>query len=157
MTKRRQFTRVFVISSSDEKIARAVRMGAEAGVNYTKDSVSKAILDLSGGGVDMVIDSVGEASWSDSLKSLRRGGRLVTCGATTGSHPSADIQRMFIRQLTVYGSTGGDVGEFRLLIDVFNQGRIKPVIDQTFRMPEIRDAFDRLYRGEQFGKVSVIA
>ena len=149
--------RVFVTSSSDEKIARAVAMGAEGGVNYTKDNVAKAILDMSGGGVDMVIDSVGDASWGDSLKSLRRGGRLVTCGATTGSHPSADIQRMFIRQLTVYGSTGGDVGEFRLLIDVFNQGLIKPVIDKTFRMPDIRDALDRLYKGEQFGKVSVVA
>ena len=124
--------RVFVTSSSDEKIARAVAMGADGGVNYRRDRVSKAILDMSGGGVDMVIDSVGEASWGESLKSLRRGGRLVTCGATTGGNPPADIQRVFIRQLEIYGSTGGSVEEFRQLLDVFNRGLVKPTINSTF-------------------------
>jgi NADPH:quinone reductase-like Zn-dependent oxidoreductase len=128
--------RVFVTSSSDEKIARAVRMGAEGGVNYARDQVSKAILDMSGGGVDMVIDSVGTASWSESLKSLRRGGRLVTCGATSGSNPPADLQRVFIRQLEIYGSTGGSVGEMRQLLDVFNRGLVKPVIDARFAMSD---------------------
>lgn len=148
--------RVFVTSSSDEKLERAIAMGAEAGVNYRKDSVSKAILDLSGGGVDMVIDSVGEASWGDSLRSLRRGGRLVTCGATTGSHPSADIQRLFIRQLEVYGSTGGSMAEFRQLVDMFNRGLVSPVIDRTFAMEDVRSAFDRLESGAQFGKISLL-
>jgi NADPH:quinone reductase-like Zn-dependent oxidoreductase len=147
--------RVFVTSSSDDKIARAVAMGATAGVNYSKDKVSKAILDMSGGGVDMVIDSVGQASWSESLKSLRRGGRLVTCGATTGSNPPADIQRLFIRQLEIYGSTGGSVGEARQLLDVFNRGLVKPIIDARFPMSDILTAFDRLESGGQFGKVSV--
>ena len=131
-------------SSSDAKIARAVSMGAQAGVNYRKDRVSKAILEMSGGGVDIVIDSVGEASWSESLKSLRRGGRLVTCGATTGGNPPAEIQRVFIRQLEIYGSTGGSVGEFRQLLDVFNRGLVKPCIDSSFRMADIRAGFDRL-------------
>ena len=70
--------RVYVTSSSDAKLARAKAMGASGGVNYTKDPVASSVLDLSGGGVDMVIDSVGQSSWGDSLKSLRRGGRLVT-------------------------------------------------------------------------------
>ena len=148
---------VFVTSSSDAKIERAIAMGATGGVNYHKDRVSSAILDMSGGGVDMVIDSVGEASWGESLRSLRRGGRLVTCGATTGSNPSADLQRVFIRQLEIYGSTGGNIGEFRQLIDVFNRGLVRPVIDETFRMPDIRQAFDRLASGAQFGKVSLVA
>lgn len=148
--------RVFVTSSSDEKIARAVAMGAEGGVNYAKDPVSRAILDMSGGGVDMVIDSVGAASWSDSLKSLRRGGRLVTCGATTGSNPPADLQRLFIRQLEIYGSTGGSLSELRQLLDVFNRGLVSPVIDARFAMSDIRGAFARLQSGGQFGKVSVV-
>ena len=148
--------RVFVTSSSDEKIARAVRMGAEGGVNYARDKVSKAILDMSGGGVDMVIDSVGTASWSESLKSLRRGGRLVTCGATSGSNPPADLQRVFIRQLEIYGSTGGSVGEMRQLLDVFNRGLVKPVIDARFAMSDALNAFDRLESGGQFGKVSMV-
>ena len=148
---------VFVTSSSDEKIARAFALGASAGVNYRRDRVSPAILQMSNGGVDLVIDSVGEASWGESLRSLRRGGRLVTCGATTGSNPPADLQRVFIRQLEIYGSTGGSVGEFRQLLDVFNRGLVKPVIDATFEMPDIRQALDRLASGAQFGKVSLVA
>jgi NADPH:quinone reductase-like Zn-dependent oxidoreductase len=149
--------RVFVTSSSDEKIARAVALGAEGGVNYRKDRVSKAILDMTlGAGVDMVIDSVGEASWGESLRSLRRGGRLITCGATTGSNPPSEIQRLFIRQLEIYGSTGGSVGEFRELLDVFGRGLLAPVIDSTFAIREIRAAFDRLSVGAQFGKISVV-
>jgi NADPH:quinone reductase-like Zn-dependent oxidoreductase len=148
--------RVFVTSSSDAKIARAVAMGAEGGVNYRRDRVSAAILDMSGGGVDMVIDSAGEASWGESLKSLRRGGRLVTCGATTGGNPPADIQRVFIRQLEIYGSTGGSVEEFRQLLGVFNRGQLKPAIDSTYPMPDIRAAFDHLESGAHFGKVSLV-
>ena len=148
--------RVFVTSSSDAKIARAIAMGASGGVNYHRDRVSKAILELSNGGVDMVIDSVGEASWGESLRSLRRGGRLVTCGATTGSNPPADLQRLFIRQLEIYGSTGGSVGEFRQLLDVFNRGLVKPVIDSTFEMTDIHRAFERLASRAQFGKVSLV-
>jgi NADPH:quinone reductase-like Zn-dependent oxidoreductase len=149
--------RVFVTSSSDAKIERAVAMGASGGVNYHTDRVSKAIPEMSNGGVDMVIDSVGEASWGESLRSLRRGGRLVTCGATTGSNPPADLQRVFIRQLEIYGSTGGSVGEFHQLLDVFNRGLVKPVIDATFGMSDIRPAFDRLASGAQFGKISLVA
>ena len=148
--------RVFVTSSSDAKIARAIAMGASGGVNYHRDRVSKAVLEMSNGGVDMVIDSVGEASWGESLRSLRRGGRLVTCGATTGSNPPADLQRLFIRQLEIYGSTGGSVGEFRQLLDVFNRGLVKPVIDSTFEMTDIHRAFERLASGAQFGKVSLV-
>jgi len=149
--------RVFVTSSSDEKIERAIALGADGGVNYRKDTVSKTILDMTRGvGVDMVIDSVGEASWGESLRSLRRGGRLITCGATTGSNPPSEIQRLFIRQLEIYGSTGGSLGEFRELLDVFNRGLLTPIIDSTFAMQDIRAAFDRLAAGAQFGKISLI-
>jgi NADPH:quinone reductase-like Zn-dependent oxidoreductase len=148
--------RVFVTSSSDAKIERAAALGASGGVNYRRDRVSSAILEMSGGGVDMVIDSVGEASWGESLRSLRRGGRLVTCGATTGSNPPADLQRVFIRQLEIYGSTGGSIGEFRQLLDVFNRGLVRPVVDTTCKMPDIHQAFDRLASGARFGKVSLL-
>ncbi len=149
--------RVFVTSSSDAKLAGAAALGADGGVNYRRDEVSAAIQQMSGGGVDMVIDSVGEASWGQSLRSLRRGGRLVTCGATTGSNPPADLQRVFIRQLEIYGSTGGSVGEFRQLLDVFNRGLVKPVIDCSFKMSDAPSALARLASGAQFGKVSLVA
>ena len=148
---------VFVTSSSDAKIERAIALGASGGVNYRKDRVSNAILQMSHGGVDMVIDSVGEASWGESLRSRRRGGRLVTCGATTGSNPPADLQRLFIRQLEIYGSTGGSLSEFRQLLDVFNRGLVKPLVDATFAMADIRSAFAHLASGAQFGKVSLVA
>lgn len=146
--------RVLVTSSSDAKIERALALGASAGVNYRSERVAERVLALTAGeGVDMVIDSVGEASWSDSLRSMRRGGRLVTCGSTTGSHPSADLQRMFIRQLEVYGSTGGSLDEARELLRVFASGQIRPVIDRQFALDEAPAALDYLARSEQFGKV----
>lgn len=148
--------RVLVTSSSDDKIARALQLGASAGVNYRTEKVAQRVLALTGGeGVDMVVDSVGQASWADSLRSLRRGGRLVTCGATTGSDPSAEIQRMFIRQLEVYGSTGGSIEEFRQLVALFARGGVRPVIDRCFALDEVDAAFETLNRSEQFGKLVV--
>ncbi len=149
--------RVFVTSSSDDKLKRAAALGAEGGVNYRVDRVSRRILEMTGGvGVDMVVDSVGEASGGESLRSLRRGGRLITCGATTGGNPPSDIQRLFIRQLEIYGSTGGSVAEFSELLQVYNRGLLRPVIDSAFPLHDIHAAFDRLAKGEQFGKISLL-
>jgi NADPH:quinone reductase-like Zn-dependent oxidoreductase len=116
--------------------------------------VVERVLALTGGeGVDMVIDSVGASSWDASMRSLRRGGRIVTCGATTGSHPSADLQRLFIRQLEVIGSTGGSMEECRQLLALFATGALKPVIDRRYTLDELPAALDRLERGDQFGKI----
>lgn len=148
--------RPIVTSSSDEKLKRALEIGALHGINYKAEQVYKRVLEITGGrGVDMVIDSSGEASWSDSLRSLRRGGRLVTCGATTGSNPSADLQRMFIRQLEVYGSTGGSVSELKEVMSLFSSGNLKPVIDKSFQLEDINSAFDYLKKAEQFGKLVI--
>ncbi len=148
--------RVLVTSSSDEKLERAAELGASGGVNYRREKVARRILEMTDGeGVDLVIDSSGAASWDDSLRSLRRGGRLVTCGATTGSNPPADLQRVFIRQLEIYGSTGGSIEECRQLLAVVAAGGIKPVIDRRFALADLPAAFDRLERGEQFGKIVV--
>lgn len=148
--------RVIVTSSSDDKLARARALGAAAGINYRTEKVAERALQLTGGeGVDLVIDSVGQASWGDSLRSLRRGGRLVTCGATTGSNPPVEIQRLFIRQLEVYGSTGGSMEEFRQLVALFSRGGLGPAIDSRFPLSRVGEAFDRLERGEQFGKVVI--
>lgn len=79
----------------------------------------------------------------------------MTCGATTGSNPPAEIQRAFIRQLEICGSTGGSLAEFRELLEVSNRGLLHPVIDSTYELNDIHVAFDRLSRGEQFGKIAV--
>jgi NADPH:quinone reductase-like Zn-dependent oxidoreductase len=148
--------RCIVTSSSDEKIAKAVALGAEAGINYARQKTSEAVLALTGGeGVDMVLDSSGEKSWSESLKSLRRGGRLVTCGATTGSNPGADLQRVFIRQLEIYGSTSGSMEEMRQVVKLFASGAITPVIDSRYALDDIGAAMDKLQAGAQFGKLLI--
>jgi NADPH:quinone reductase-like Zn-dependent oxidoreductase len=145
-----------VTSSSDEKLRRAIDLGASYGINYRTEPVARRVLSLTDGeGVDMVIDSAGEASWNDSLRSLRRGGCLITCGATTGSNPPADIQRIFIRQLEIIGSTSGSFSEFREVVAQFASGRLRPLIDQRFPLEDIGSAMAYLQRGAQFGKVVI--
>jgi NADPH:quinone reductase-like Zn-dependent oxidoreductase len=148
--------KVLVTSSTEEKLSKAIALGASGGVNYTTDPVSKRILEMTAGeGVDMVIDSSGEASWGESLRSLRRGGRLVTCGATTGGNPPAEIQRLFIRQLEIYGSTGGSMEEFRQLLALAASGRLKPVIDSSYSLDNIANGYESLASGGQFGKIAI--
>ena len=108
-----------------------------------------------GRGVDVVIENVGAAVWSSAMKSLVRGGRLVTCGATSGDQPPADIRRIFIRQLQILGSTMGDLGDFGDLLSLVQRRGLKPVIDSQFALKEVHSALDRLESGQQFGKVVI--
>lgn len=148
--------RTVVTSSSEEKLQWAEKLGADHGINYRERDVAKQIQAITGGiGVDMVIDNVGDASWKDSLRSLRAGGRLVTCGATTGGHPSADIQRLFAKQIAIYGSTLGSMSEFVQLIDVTARGKLKPLIDKVYTMGDIEQGFARLENAQQRGKLAV--
>jgi NADPH:quinone reductase-like Zn-dependent oxidoreductase len=148
--------RVLVTTSTGEKLEKAMELGAAAGINYRLENVPERVLSLTHGeGVDMVIDSVGKATWSDSLRSVRRGGCVVTCGATSGGNPPADLQRLFIRQIEIYGSTGGNIRQLRNLLSLVEQGRLKPVIDSRYELASINDGFRRLAAGEQFGKISV--
>jgi NADPH:quinone reductase-like Zn-dependent oxidoreductase len=111
---------------------------------------------LTGGrGVDVVIENVGAAVWGSALKSLVRGGRIVTCGATSGDQPGADLRRLFIRQLQVYGSTMGNPDELRQLIGFVQRHAIKPVIDSRYPLAEVPAALARLEAGAQFGKLAI--
>lgn len=148
--------RAIVTSRDDAKLAEALKLGADAAINGKSEDVAKRVMALTGGrGVDLVIENVGEAVWGQALKSLVRGGRLVTCGATSGGNASADIQRMFIRQLQVIGSTHGTFEEFRQMLDVCRAGRFRPVIDSRFALGDIHAAFDRMEQGEQLGKIGI--
>ena len=106
-------------------------------------------------GVDVVIENVGKAVWPTAMKTLVRGGRLVACGATTGDDPSADLRRLFIRQLTVMGSTLGNRAEFRDVIAFIGEKGLKPHIDETFALTDVAAALDRLEEGKQFGKIGL--
>jgi NADPH:quinone reductase-like Zn-dependent oxidoreductase len=145
-----------VTSRDDDKLQRALALGADHAVNGAREDIARRVLALTDGrGVDVVIENVGAAVWSSALKSLVRGGRLVTCGATTGDQPPADLRRLFIRQLQVMGSTLGDLGEFADLLRVCERGLIRPVIDRRYPLDDTHAALDRLASGAQFGKLAI--
>lgn len=113
-------------------------------------------MDLtSGRGADVVIENIGGAMWSAALKSLVRGGRVATCGATIGDQPPADLRRVFIRQLQIFGSTLGNPTEFAELIAWCDSGKLTPPIDLHYPLDDIRTAFDHLESGSQFGKIAI--
>ncbi len=148
--------RVIVTSRHAHKLERAQTMGADLGIHTPDQDVVKSVMAFTGKrGVDLVIENVGEAVWGDAMKSLVRGGRLVTCGATSGDQPPADLRRIFIRQLQILGSTLGNVQEFKDLLVFCEQHHLRPVIDRVFPMDQVHEALDVMSRAEQFGKLAL--
>lgn len=147
--------RVIVSTKGQAKLDHFRQLGVDV-IDYGTEDIPKSVLALTGGaGADLVIDNVGEKTWGASLRSMARGGHLVTCGATTGAHPSADIQRLFVRQLSVHGSTMGHLEEFRRLIQAYASGAFAPAIDAVFPLAEVPAAFDRLEHPDRLGKVII--
>jgi NADPH:quinone reductase-like Zn-dependent oxidoreductase len=103
----------------------------------------------------VVIDSVGEATWDESLRALGRGGRLVTCGGTSGPNLKLDVRRLFWYQWSILGSTMGSDAEYREIVRVLGTGELRPIVDRVFAFSDVRAAFERMERGEQMGKVAV--
>jgi NADPH:quinone reductase-like Zn-dependent oxidoreductase len=148
--------RVWVVSSSDDKLARAAAMGADELLNRNTVDVPKLIREKTGKrGMDVVIDSVGQATWSQSLLALGRRGRLVTCGGTSGPMLETDVRRLFWNQWSLLGSTMGNDAEFEAITNELRAGRLLPPVDSVFPIEDGRQAFERLEKGEQFGKVVV--
>ena len=148
--------RVIVTSRDPDKLVRAQALGAAVLIHDTGSDVAKQVLAATDGrGADVVFENVGAAVWASAMKSLVRGGRLVTCGATTGDQPPADLRRIFIRQLKILGSTLGDFDEFRDLLGFVQRTGLKPVIDSEFALDEVHAALNRLQSGRQFGKVAL--
>ncbi len=148
--------RAIVTSRHAHKLERATHIGADLGIHTPDDDVVKSVMGFTNKrGVDVVIENVGEAVWGDAMKSLMRGGRLITCGATSGDQPPADLRRIFIRQLQIIGSTLGNLQEFKDLLVFCEQHQIRPVIDRTFTMNQVHEALDVMSRAEQFGKLAL--
>lgn len=148
--------RAIVTSSSDDKLERARAMGASVLINHRTTDVAKEIRQLTAKrGVDVVVDSVGEPSWEASLRSLARGGRLVTCGATSGPHVGIDIRKLFWHQWNILGSTMGSEREFGAIVDEANEGRLWPEIDSVYPLDRAVDGYRRLQSGAQWGKVVI--
>jgi NADPH:quinone reductase-like Zn-dependent oxidoreductase len=148
--------RVIVTSSSDAKLAEAKKLGADVTLNHRTQQVAQEVRALTGKrGVDVVVENVGDATWEESLRALARSGRLVTCGATTGPKVVTDVRRLFWNQYTIMGSTMGNWAEYREIVRVLSEGRLRPPVDRVYPLAEARAALERLEQGEQLGKVVV--
>ena len=146
----------WVTSHSDEKLALARGLGATNTINYTTSDVAKEIRARTGKrGVDVILDTVGEATWQQSLGALGKRGRLVTCGATSGPIVQMDIRRLFWNQWDIMGSTMGNDAEFDAITNEYCAGRLTPLVDSVFDISQGRQAFERLQSGQQFGKIVV--
>jgi NADPH:quinone reductase-like Zn-dependent oxidoreductase len=131
-------------------------LGADYVINHYQQKIGDEARKLTGkAGVDIVIEHVGTATWNESLKALKPGGTLVTCGATTGFEAQIDLRFLFSRQLALLGSYMGTMGELREVLKHVFAGRLKPVVDSTFPLREIRAAHEYLEKSQMFGKVVV--
>jgi NADPH:quinone reductase-like Zn-dependent oxidoreductase len=145
---------VTVTSSSDEKLARARDLGADETLNYVGVDVGREIRQRTQKrGVNVVVDSVGEATWAQSLGALGKKGRLVTCGGTSGPMVTTDVRRLFWNQWSILGSTMGSEAEFCAIVAHFNAGRLRPPVDSVYPLADGREAFQRMQNKEQFGKI----
>ena len=144
---------VVATSSSDEKLARASELGADATVNHSTGDVVAAVKEITRGGAHVVVDDVGEATWKRTLDAARPEGRVVVCGATTGPNPPAALHRVWWKQLSILGSTMGTPEDFRGVCELIAAGRLRPLVDQVFPLAEARAAHERLEAGDQLGKI----
>lgn len=146
--------RVLAAASTAEKLERCRALGADELVNYAEEDFAKAARRLTDKrGCDAVVDYVGKDTWRKSLKSLRRGGRLLTCGATTGYDPVEDIRYIFFNQLEILGTTMGSAIEFRDAMRAIFRGDARPVVDRVVPLAEAADAHRAIEAREVFGKV----
>ena len=145
---------VTVTSSSDEKLEHAIRLGADDTINHRGVDVGREIRARTAKkGVNVIVDSVGEATWSQSLGALGRAGRIVTCGGTSGPMLTTDVRKLFWNQWSILGSTMGNDDEFDAITAMFAKGLLRPPVDRVYPLEQGRDAFARLAEGAQFGKI----
>jgi zinc-binding alcohol dehydrogenase/oxidoreductase len=141
-----------VTSGSAEKLVKANDLGADVTVDHLEGDVVAAVKDATGTGVDVVVETVGDATWKRTLDAVRPAGRVVVCGATSGPNPPAALHRLWWKQLDILGSTMGTHTDFEGAYELVTAGAT-PVIDSVFPLAEARAAHERLERGEQFGKI----
>ncbi len=146
--------KVIATAGDEKKLVRAKELGADHTIDHYKQDVAEEARSLTGKkGVDVVIEHVGMATWEKSIKALARGGRLVTCGATSGSEGRTDLRYVFNRELSIYGSYMGSKGELLKVIELFKSGMLKPVVDSVFPLKRAGAAQNRMEKSEHFGKI----
>jgi len=146
--------RVIATASSDEKLQKAKELGADHLINHKTQKIREEVRRITNKrGVDVVFEHVGTATWDDSLASLAAGGRLVTCGATTGYDAKVDLRFLFSRQLSLLGSYMGTKSELQTVMKLVAAGKLKPIVDRIFPLAEAAAAHSYLESSSQFGKV----
>ncbi|MBI2930525.1 MAG: zinc-binding dehydrogenase [Planctomycetes bacterium] len=149
--------RVIATASTDEKCGKAKALGADFAVNHAREDVVKRVREITGKrGVDVVVDYIGKETWGKSLLCLRRGGRLVTCGATSGYDPTEDLRHVFYRQIEIHGSTMGNNSDLSASLRCLFQGKVRPLIDAVLPLKDAAEAHRRIEARETFGKVVLL-
>jgi len=150
--------RVITTAGDETKLEKARALGADHGINHYKQKISEEVRKITNKeGVDIVVEHVGLATWEESVKSLKSGGTLVTCGATTGPNVGIDLRHLFARQLSLLGSYMGTMGELHEVLGHVFAGRLKAVVDRVFPLSDLRSAHEYLEKSQMFGKVVVDA
>jgi len=145
---------VIATAGEDEKLVKARELGADQTINHRTQDIAEEARKLTGKrGVDVVVEHVGRATWEKSLRSLAKGGRLVTCGATTGGEGVTDLRYVFSRELSLHGSYMGSKGELLKVVELFRGGKLKKVVDSVYPLKDARAAQERMERREHFGKI----
>ena len=144
---------VLVTSGQDEKIARAVALGAAGGANYRADDFPARLKEAAGGGFDVIVDSAGGAGFAKLIDLAAPGGRIVFFGATRGNPPGLDLRKVFWKQLSILGSTMGSPADFAAMLRFVEEKKIVPVAETTFPLAEGNAALQAMERAEQFGKI----
>jgi len=146
--------RVIATASTEEKCAKLRDIGAHFVLNHNKEDVVRRIKELTGKrGVDLVVDYIGKDTWGRSIQVVRRGGRIVTCGATSGYDPAEDLRQIFYRQIEIIGCTMGNNKELHDALRPIFEGRIRPVIDSVMPMADVAAAHERIEKRAAFGKI----
>lgn len=149
--------RVIATTSTDQKSETLKELGADEVINYRKQSVLDEVRRLTAKrGVDVVFEHVGKSVWDESIRSLTKGGTLVTCGATSGYDAVTDLRYVFYKQIRILGSTMGRKGDLLPILECLERGTLKPVIDRVLPMSDVREAHKVVEAGEHVGKVIMI-
>jgi NADPH:quinone reductase-like Zn-dependent oxidoreductase len=146
--------RVITTAGDEKKLEKARALGADHGINHYQQKISQEVRKITDKeGVDIVVEHVGAATWDESMKSLKPGGTIVTCGATTGPNAAFDLRFVYSRQLSFLGSYMGTMGELHEVLGRVFAGRLKPVVDRVFPLIDAREAHEYMEASQMFGKV----
>lgn len=146
--------RVIATAGNEEKMRRARELGADEVIDHYKQKIGDEVKRITNKEMcDIVVEHVGQATWSESMKSIKPGGTIVTCGATTGPEAKFDIRFLFARQLSFLGSYMGTMGELHEVLGHVFAGRLKGIVDSVFPLSEARAAHEKLENSDMFGKI----